>query len=155
MVAIRRTPRLPRSAGVDQISCQPCGCLVDGPLLTRSTRPGVWKEVLTRGPRALSSHGAGQLHGERRMKRLGLQGARRRRSVRTTAPRTSVPCQLDRVHRVVQAELIHRRIPWKTRESVELATLQGCTCSTRPDRSSRFGASPCRGWGKLVAATRQ
>jgi len=41
---------------------------------------------------------------ERLMKRLGLQGARRGKSVRTTVPDTSAPCPLDRVNRVFNAE---------------------------------------------------
>jgi putative transposase len=38
------------------------------------------------------------------MKRLGLRGARRGKSVRTTMPDTLVPCPLDRVQRVFRAE---------------------------------------------------
>ena len=41
---------------------------------------------------------------ERLMKRLGLQGVRRGKSVRTTVPDTSAPCPLDRVNRVFNAE---------------------------------------------------
>ena len=41
---------------------------------------------------------------ERLMKRLGLEGARRGKSVRTTVPDTSAPCPLDRVNRVFNAE---------------------------------------------------
>lgn len=41
---------------------------------------------------------------ERLMKRLGLQGVRRGKSVRTTIPDTSAPCPLDRVNRVFNAE---------------------------------------------------
>jgi len=41
---------------------------------------------------------------ERLMKRLGLQGARRGKKVRTTVPDTSAPCPLDRVNRVFKAE---------------------------------------------------
>ena len=41
---------------------------------------------------------------ERLMKRLGLEGARRGKSVRTTVPDTSVPCPLDRVNRAFNAE---------------------------------------------------
>ncbi len=41
---------------------------------------------------------------ERLMKRLGLQGARRGKVVRTTMPDTSVPCPLDRVNRQFRAE---------------------------------------------------
>lgn len=41
---------------------------------------------------------------ERLMKRLGLQGVRRGKSVRTTIPDTSAPCPLDRVNRVFAAE---------------------------------------------------
>jgi len=41
---------------------------------------------------------------ERLMKRLGLQGARRGKVVRTTTPDTSAPCPLDRVNRQFQAQ---------------------------------------------------
>ncbi|HXF06927.1 MAG TPA: IS3 family transposase [Candidatus Acidoferrales bacterium] len=41
---------------------------------------------------------------ERLMKRLGLQGARRGKKVRTTVPNASAPCPLDRVNRVFKAE---------------------------------------------------
>lgn len=41
---------------------------------------------------------------ERLMRRLGLQGARRGKTVRTTVPDTSAPCPLDRVNRQFQAE---------------------------------------------------
>lgn len=41
---------------------------------------------------------------ERLMKRLGLQGARRGKSVRTTTPDAAAPCPLDRVNRVFKAE---------------------------------------------------
>jgi putative transposase len=41
---------------------------------------------------------------ERLMKRLGLQGARRGKKVRTTVPDVSAPCPLDRVNRVFKAE---------------------------------------------------
>jgi len=37
---------------------------------------------------------------ERLMRKAGLQGVRRGKSVRTTIPDTSVPCPLDRVNRV-------------------------------------------------------
>lgn len=40
---------------------------------------------------------------ERLMSRLGLQGARRGKAVRTTIPDASVPCPLDRVNRVFKA----------------------------------------------------
>jgi len=40
---------------------------------------------------------------ERLMKRLGLQGVRRGRVVRTTVPDASVPCPLDRVNRQFKA----------------------------------------------------
>ena len=41
---------------------------------------------------------------ERLMGRLGLQGVRRGKSVRTTTPDTSAPCPLDRVNRVFKAD---------------------------------------------------
>lgn len=41
---------------------------------------------------------------ERLMRRLGLQGARRGKVVRTTTPDTSVPCPLDRVNRQFKAD---------------------------------------------------
>jgi transposase InsO family protein len=41
---------------------------------------------------------------ERLMKRLGLQGARRGKVVRTTTPDTLAPCPLDRVNRQFQAK---------------------------------------------------
>lgn len=40
---------------------------------------------------------------ERLMRRLGLQGARRGKRVRTTTPDTSAPCPLDRVNRMFSA----------------------------------------------------
>jgi putative transposase len=41
---------------------------------------------------------------ERLMHRMGLQGVRRGKTVRTTTPDTSAPCPLDRVNRQFQAE---------------------------------------------------
>jgi putative transposase len=41
---------------------------------------------------------------ERLMKRLGLQGVRRGKVVRTTAPDSSAPCPLDRVNRQFKAD---------------------------------------------------
>ncbi len=41
---------------------------------------------------------------ERLMRRLGLEGVRRGKSVRTTTPDTSAPCPLDRVNRQFQAD---------------------------------------------------
>ena len=41
---------------------------------------------------------------ERLMRRLGLEGARRGKTVRTTVPDTSAPCPLDRVNRQFQAD---------------------------------------------------
>jgi len=41
---------------------------------------------------------------ERLMRRLGLEGVRRGKSVRTTTPDTSAPCPLDRVNRRFQAD---------------------------------------------------
>ena len=59
---------------------------------------------------------------ERLMKRLGLQGVRRGKVVRTTIGDMTAARPLDRVNR--QFEAIHWRGPWKTKESVELATLE-------------------------------
>lgn len=41
---------------------------------------------------------------ERLMRRLGIQGARRGKSVRTTVPDTSAPCPLDHVNRQFKAD---------------------------------------------------
>jgi putative transposase len=41
---------------------------------------------------------------ERLMRRLGLQGARRGKTVRTTVPDRSMPCPLDRVNRQFKAD---------------------------------------------------
>ena len=41
---------------------------------------------------------------ERLMRRLGLEGVRRGKAVRTTTPDTSAPCPLDRVNRQFQAD---------------------------------------------------
>ena len=41
---------------------------------------------------------------ERLMRRLGLEGVRRGKTVRTTTPDTSAPCPLDRVNRQFQAD---------------------------------------------------
>ena len=41
---------------------------------------------------------------ERLMRKAGLQGVRRGKSVRTTTPDASVPCPLDRVNRVFKAD---------------------------------------------------
>lgn len=38
------------------------------------------------------------------MHKLGLQGVRRGKSVRTTTPNTAMPCPLDRVNRVFKAD---------------------------------------------------
>ncbi len=45
---------------------------------------------------------------ERLMRRLGLQGARRGKTVRTTAPDVSAPCPLDRVNRQFTADRPNR-----------------------------------------------
>ena len=55
---------------------------------------------------------------KRLMRHLGLHGVRRGKVVRTTIPDKAAMCPLDK------AELLHRRAPWKTTESVELATLE-------------------------------
>ncbi len=41
---------------------------------------------------------------ERLMRRLGIQGARRGKSMRTTVPDTSAPCPLDHVNRQFKAD---------------------------------------------------
>ncbi len=41
---------------------------------------------------------------ERLMKRLGLEGARRGKTVRTTVPDKALPCPLDRVNRQFKAD---------------------------------------------------
>ena len=41
---------------------------------------------------------------ERLMRRLGLQGARRGKVVRTTVPDKALPCPLDKVHRQFKAD---------------------------------------------------
>ncbi len=41
---------------------------------------------------------------ERLMRRLGIQGARRGKSVRSTVPDTSAPCPLDHVNRQFKAD---------------------------------------------------
>ena len=41
---------------------------------------------------------------ERLMRKAGLQGLRRGKSVRTTTPDSSVPCPLDRVNRIFKAD---------------------------------------------------
>ena len=47
---------------------------------------------------------------ERLMRRLGLQGARRGKSLRTTMPDTSAPRPLDRVNRVFKAGRLQRAV---------------------------------------------
>jgi transposase InsO family protein len=54
----------------------------------------------------------------RLMRQQGLRGVVRGKRVRTTIPDVRAPRPL------YKAELIHRCAPWKTRESVELATLK-------------------------------
>jgi len=41
---------------------------------------------------------------ERLMKRLGLEGARRNKAIRTTVPDKELPCPLDRVNRQFRAD---------------------------------------------------
>jgi len=45
---------------------------------------------------------------ERLMRRMGLQGARRGKTIRTTMPDTSAPCPLDRVNRQFKADRPNR-----------------------------------------------
>ena len=58
----------------------------------------VWKQLNREGI------GIARCTVERLMKRLGLQGVRRGKAVRTTVSDTSAPCPLDRVHRQFKAE---------------------------------------------------
>jgi len=58
----------------------------------------VWKQLNREGI------GIARCTVERLMKRLGLQGIRRGKVVRTTVPDTSAPCPLDRVNRQFKAE---------------------------------------------------
>jgi putative transposase len=58
----------------------------------------VWKQLNREGI------GIARCTVERLMKRLGLQGVRRGKVVRTTVPDTSAPCPLDRVNRQFKAE---------------------------------------------------
>lgn len=58
----------------------------------------VWKQMNREGIRVA------RCTVERLMSRLGLQGARRGKTVRTTMPDRSVPCPQDRVNRQFQAE---------------------------------------------------
>ena len=54
----------------------------------------VWKQMNREGI------GVARCTVERLMRRLGLQGARRGKTVRTTVPDRSAPCPLDRAERV-------------------------------------------------------
>ena len=45
---------------------------------------------------------------ERLMQRMGLEGARRGKRVRTTVPDPSAPCPLDRVKRAFRAERLNQ-----------------------------------------------
>ncbi|WP_155739074.1 IS3 family transposase [Ralstonia solanacearum] len=58
----------------------------------------VWKQMNREGIRVA------RCTVERLMRRLGLQGVRRGKTVRTTTPDASAPCPLDRVQRVFKAE---------------------------------------------------
>ena len=58
----------------------------------------VWKQLHREG-----THAA-RCTVERLMRRLGLQGVRRGKSVRTTVPDAAVPCPLDRVNRQFKAD---------------------------------------------------
>jgi len=58
----------------------------------------VWKQLNREGI------GIARCTVERLMKRLGLQGVRRGKVVRTTVSDTSAPCPLDRVNRQFKAE---------------------------------------------------
>ena len=58
----------------------------------------VWKQMNREGI------GVARCTVERLMRRLGLQGARRGKTVRTTVPDRSAPCPLDRVNRQFKAD---------------------------------------------------
>ena len=58
----------------------------------------VWKQLNREGVRVA------RCTVERLMKRLGLQGARRGKVVRTTVSDSSAPCPLDRVNRHFKAD---------------------------------------------------
>ncbi|WP_320534438.1 IS3 family transposase [Robbsia andropogonis] len=58
----------------------------------------VWKQLNREGIRVA------RCTVERLMRRRGLQGARRGKTVRTTTPDTSAPCPFDRVQRVFRAQ---------------------------------------------------
>ena len=60
---------------------------------------------------------------ERLMKRLGLQGARRGKRVRTTTPDASAPCPLDCVKRVFKAERPNQLWVSDLRRCLDLARL--------------------------------
>ena len=60
---------------------------------------------------------------ERLMKRLGLQGARRGKRVRTTTPDASAPRPLDRVKRVFKAERPNQLWVSDLRRCLDLAGL--------------------------------
>ena len=62
----------------------------------------VWKQLNREGI------GIARCTVERLMKRLGLQGVRRGKVVRTTVPDASAPCPLDRVNRQFKAERPHQ-----------------------------------------------
>ena len=59
---------------------------------------------------------------ERLMRRMGLQGVQRGKTVRTTIPDTSVPCALDKVNRQFKAE--HPNQLWVS-DFTHVSTWQG------------------------------
>lgn len=58
---------------------------------------------------------------ERLIRRLGLQGMRRGKWVRTTITDTALA---ETTNWLYKAELIHRWLSWKTRAAVEMVTLE-------------------------------
>ena len=85
---------------------------------------------------------------ERLMRQLGLQGARRGKTVRTTVPDRSMPCPLDRVNRQFKAERPNQL--WVS-DFTYVSTWQGwlyvaCIAPRfRWTRPPRFCVSPPRG----------
>jgi putative transposase len=76
---------------------------------------------------------------ERLMRRLGLQGARRGKTVRTTVPDRSMPCPLDRVNRQFKADRPNKGTKeTPTHESVDMAL------RSEAAKRSRRRASRCR-----------
>ena len=62
----------------------------------------------------------------------------------------------ETINGLYKAELIHRRAPWKTKEAVELATLEWVSWFNNHRLLEPIGYIPARrGRGKLLPATRQ